>query len=1774
MSEQPSSGTEVARSEATTNVQTPREVATTSANHGTREGHGRRRNTHYIESEDKGFEGKTKEIGAVLGLKNERMTHKVSFDTFREKLADYVLKEFTQARHVIVLVEEMKDPMKDFVDNNKPKIKRKRSNKDKDETTKKIKTEKLGSAIESESEDMEDDYDDNTIYYDPDDFVEKMLLETKIKSYVAQEEQLKNNINKVYAIIWGQCSSSLQAVIKGDDNFDIRHRRRDVVWLLTQIKTVSAGIDNKSNRYKNLYGALLQLLTMRQGENESNDKYLTRFKSNIQTTELAGGKDFLSPTTWLGVYHSQQEKNDEREKFLAMMFLSRSDQRRYDSVADRLQQQMNLGIDQYPTTIATTFDLLVRESGTFKPQQYNRNGGTYKRQAFNKFMFLQVKQGCKIVKDNDELVASVNGTFHKSITCYNCQNKGHYSNECPYVEAKRGGVNLLMRAVALTQNDPSVCDINPNWILLDTCSTASVAGNSNLVTDIKHCENENELYVATNGGGMVYTSEAKLKLFPLVVHYNPNSIATILSIKDVASLPGCYMTMDTRQAREIVVSFEDGKPSYTFKECADGLYYYDTSNDTSSSNSINAKVTPYMFLQTVEKNKIHYSKKDIAKADEARALQQRLGFPGTATLVSYLSQNMLSHTSVTTDDVHRGNLIYGPLPQLLKGKMTDSNRPYTVSPTISPVHPTILAQCSELALFADYFFVNGLTFLLTNTEKLGFLSATFCQRTGGMELVHGLEKVIDLHAGRGFSITTVHGDNDFTTKKLKDGLPGISFHSCAADQHVSEAERPIRSIKERTRCITHDVPFTIFTRLMTKELIFFIVEQINYFPSKGTLSTTESPNLHVLGYPRPDMSLPFVTFGSYCLVYMGTTNTQKARAVPAIALRPSNLSGGFYFMSLYSGKRLHSYKWEELPIDADIIDRVHELGLQENQPPSINSELLFEWSIGVPIDDAQGAPFPQPEDINFEQPYASTNESTNEHETDNENDNNDKHNEPNDNESNDDNELHHDNEYETEYVNDNADDMMKDNDDVAHQASDMNEANMFLADDENPVVLSSNVVSDIASSAVTQGAAPMQTEPTQIDSCKVRGVAPRAPKTKESLEQVQNSTEVNEDTVAEDRVPELRRSSRLNKGTKTVLEVSHDAKKRYETRIHKYFLQRTRKKRRPRVHLQFLMKQRKKADDHEKSLMDIALSVIFAQRKIVRDKNGVEVINNKEMPASKGFKVFGEEAVAAMIKEFRQLHNGAAAGKPVVAPIRYEDITPEEFEQVMEAVNLIKKKRNGTIKGRSCLNGSKQKKFLKEGESIASPTVCLEAILMTLGIDIYEERDVAIFDVPGAYLHALMPEDKNVIMVLRGKFVDIMCQVDPSYHEYVTVNSKGQKVLYLKILRALYGCIESALLWYQLYAETLEGLGFKINPYDRCVANKVINGSQCTICWYVDDNKISHADKDVVSEVLKQVEEHFGKLVISRGNTHDLLGMKIELDRKNKKVKIDTSVHIREAITMFEQCGEEVEGTVANPGNSQFFKVKNECKPLVGLKADVFHSTVAKLLFTGKRGRPDLEPYIAFLCTRVSKSTESDWKKLLRVLRFAKQTIGDKRTIGASSLSDLYTWIDAAYAVHPDMKSQTGGLMSLGHGAIHCKSSKQKLNTKSSTESELVGMSDYLPYNLWARMFLSEQGYELNTNTIFQDNQSAIRMETNGRTSCTGNSRHIDIRYFFVADKVKQKEVKIQYCPTELMIADYFTKPLQGRLFHTLRDIIMGETSIFEMMEQYFPIKEHIGNND
>ena len=161
------------------------------------------------------------------------------------------------------------------------------------------------------------------------------------------------------------------------------------------------------------------------------------------------------------------------------------------------------------------------------------------------------------------------------------------------------------------------------------------------------------------------------------------------------------------------------------------------------------------------------------------------------------------------------------------------------------------------------------------------------------------------------------------------------------------------------------------------------------------------------------------------------------------------------------------------------------------------------------------------------------------------------------------------------------------------------------------------------------------------------------------------------------------------------------------------------------------------------------------------------------------------------------------------------------------------------------------------------------------------------------------------------------------------------------------------------------------------------------------------------------------------------------------------------------------------------------------------------------------------------------------------------------------------------MRGHTGGVFSMGTGTLINNCSKQKLNTKSSTETELVGVSDYLPRKIWVINFLEAQGYRLKNKTLYQDNESTIKMLKNGRDSTTSRSRHVSIRFFFAADRVQKKEFSVEYCHTDSMLADFYSKALQGKLFHKYREVLMGWKHIDTLLKNDVnsPSKERVENN-
>ena len=234
--------------------------------------------------------------------------------------------------------------------------------------------------------------------------------------------------------------------------------------------------------------------------------------------------------------------------------------------------------------------------------------------------------------------------------------------------------------------------------------------------------------------------------------------------------------------------------------------------------------------------------------------------------------------------------------------------------------------------------------------------------------------------------------------------------------------------------------------------------------------------------------------------------------------------------------------------------------------------------------------------------------------------------------------------------------------------------------------------------------------------------------------------------------------------------------------------------------------------------------------------------------------------------------------------------------------------------------------------------------------------------------------NQDVHMLLEGTIAELIVELEPKlYRKYIWRNKSDKPMLYVKLRKALYGTLQAALLFWELLSNTLKEWGFKVNDYDQCVANKTINGRQCTIIWHLDDLKISHVDKEVVEDIIKMLNKKFGKespLTTTRGRVLEYLGMTLDYSTKGK-VKISMYDYIDKLLT---ELPSDMNGSARTPAASHLFNVNKDAKKLPEESAQIFHHLVAKLLYLSCRTRQDIQTAVAFLCTRVQSPDEDDYK--------------------------------------------------------------------------------------------------------------------------------------------------------------------------------------------------------
>ena len=492
-------------------------------------------------------------------------------------------------------------------------------------------------------------------------------------------------------------------------------------------------------------------------------------------------------------------------------------------------------------------------------------------------------------------------------------------------------------------------------------------------------------------------------------------------------------------------------------------------------------------------------------------------------------------------------------------------------------------------------------------------------------------------------------------------------------------------------------------------------------------------------------------------------------------------------------------------------------------------------------------------------------------------------------------------------------------------------------------------------------------------------------------------------------------------------------------------------------------------------------------------------------------------------------------------------------EKYLPTVNSDGDRQIDKVKARFCVDGRAQVREDYAPDEVESPTASIAAIFTVAQIAAVENRFVMVGDVGSAYLNADMPmekPDKILHMYIDKNVADAIIKQDKSF-EYYRRHNGG---LVVRLDKALYGCIESAKLWYNEIAGTLGRNGFTANPRDICVFNKDVKGNQFTILVYVDDLMMTCVDKKAVLDFEQTLLKTYGQFRTTQERVVPYLGCTWDFTEKGF-VKVTQIGMIQDLISSREKShaerGMNLIGNPSSPGAPHLFERTLDCEFLSEKDAKTFHTDVATALYLGNRTRPDIVLVLGELCKRVKAPTIEDDKKLDRLICYLRATRDKPLRLGCTLPPTVTVSIDAAFANRDLMKSTSGMCVTLGVGNFISSSKVQKLNSKSSTESEIIAVSDGMNIPLWLAGFIAYQRHGKIPVRLEQDNQSCITLLTKGRSTAE-TTRFIEVRKFWISDYIRIGAVNIVYVPTEDMTSDYFTKPLQGTVFSKMVKKILG----------------------
>ena len=376
----------------------------------------------------------------------------------------------------------------------------------------------------------------------------------------------------------------------------------------------------------------------------------------------------------------------------------------------------------------------------------------------------------------------------------------------------------------------------------------------------------------------------------------------------------------------------------------------------------------------------------------------------------------------------------------------------------------------------------------------------------------------------------------------------------------------------------------------------------------------------------------------------------------------------------------------------------------------------------------------------------------------------------------------------------------------------------------------------------------------------------------------------------------------------------------------------------------------------------------------------------------------------------------------------------------------------------------------------------------------------------------------------------------------------------VKLNKCIYGLRQAAHEWRILLDSTLKGFGFTQLKTDACIYHITINNQSITgtliLGVFVDDILCLGTNSSIIHWFQSILSNKFS--ITIKSDVESFLGMHVTRNRDLKSISLSQPGYISSLMSRFQiQPSSTVSYPICPMSPIDFQDSTNI--PLTPSQQKLFMQIVGSLLFLSTRSRPDLSFAVNYLSLYMTQGTQHHLDLCYKVFQYIWQSRHLTLTFNGTKGLNFYIMVDSSYASHTDRKSHYGFSVHMNDQSGSCisVSKKSTLLALSSTEAEYIGMYEASKLIMWLRQFLLELGFPPTSPTfLHEDNKSAIHIALHGNDK--GRTKHMDVRCHLIRDLVKTNVIQIQYQPTESMVADILTKPLEAKLFFNHRSHLLG----------------------